>query len=89
MIERNADSGLFPYGTEIDYFCIGGLKFDDGQRTKSVSCLGNGQWSQTRISCSGKLNGGLLEPTTPVRPLILTDTFLYVHDTGCIQYNIG
>jgi hypothetical protein len=46
------ETALYPYNTVIEYNCIDGRKFYDGQQSKSVICNSNGLWSETDLSCS-------------------------------------
>jgi hypothetical protein len=55
-VDRDSITGLYEYNTAIDYVCHDTLKFYDGHSSKRLLCLGNGHWSDTDVSCTGKLN---------------------------------
>lgn len=44
-----------PYATIVNYQCLGGRRFEDGQSEKNVLCTGNGKWNDTWLTCERKL----------------------------------
>jgi Sushi repeat (SCR repeat) len=54
QVQRGLNIEGYEYQTEVEYSCVGGRKFPDGLRTKTVVCTRYGQWSMSSIYCQCK-----------------------------------
>ncbi len=45
--------GKFAYGATLSYACENGLRFEDGQTTKQISCVGVNRWTESGFTCAG------------------------------------
>ncbi len=62
-------------GNVVEVICLAAMKFEDGQSTKTIVCMEDGDWSQKNPSCRGN--------TLHVQSRSSSYTILHVHPVEC------